>query len=161
MILSCEPTRIRVIEPDTPITQFVFNELRVGDAVTRSVTFSPDMVAAFATLSGDHSRIHHDSAFARSAGYERPVVHGQLVFMPFSMMIGSHLPGEGCVIRNQSISFRRPVYCGRALTYMVLVERLRPAYQLVHLTLSVSDGANAVATGDCECQAAGGRGAAR
>ena len=104
MTVSSDPRRTRIIEPNTPATRFVFDDLRVGDTVTRSVTFSPKMVAAFSALSDDHSRIHHDSAFARSAGYEQPVVHGHLVFMPFSMMIGSHLPGEGCVIRSQSVT---------------------------------------------------------
>ncbi len=39
---------------------------------------TPELVAAFACASGDHSSIHTDPQFARLTRYRRPIVHGML-----------------------------------------------------------------------------------
>ena len=62
----------------------------------RSEPVDPVQLALFAAASGDHNPLHLDPAFARQAGFERPVVHGMLTMALAGRMFTQHF-GPGCV----------------------------------------------------------------
>ena len=56
-----------------------YEDTKVGDeCVTPSVTVTDAMIRSYANLSGDHSRIHLDEAFARTTQFGRRIGHGLL-----------------------------------------------------------------------------------
>ena len=56
-----------------------YDDASVGDECTSpSVTVTDAMVRGYADISGDHSRIHLDEAFAKTTTFGRRIGHGLL-----------------------------------------------------------------------------------
>ena len=56
-----------------------YEDANVGDeCVTPSVTVTDAMIRGYADISGDHSRIHLDEAFAKTTAFGRRIGHGLL-----------------------------------------------------------------------------------
>lgn len=62
----------------------------------RSDPVTPVQLALFAAAAGDHNPLHLDPAFARNAGFERPVVHGMLTMALAGRLFTQHF-GAGSV----------------------------------------------------------------
>lgn len=89
-------------------------ELGVGDSVTFSKTLSDADVRAFARASGDTSRLHLDSAYAKNSRFGERIVHGTLVLGVVSAAL-ARLPGLTIYI-SQDVSYLRPVPVGERVT---------------------------------------------
>lgn len=84
-------------------------------AATIRFSVTDEMVAAFAALSGDHSSLHVDDAFARRSAYRRPVVHGML---PVSFLAAAVPPppiGRCWMPTALTGRFLAPVFAGDRL----------------------------------------------
>ncbi|XP_077522894.1 hydroxyacyl-thioester dehydratase type 2, mitochondrial-like isoform X2 [Amblyomma americanum] len=82
--------------------------LSVGDVASVERIFTPADVEAFAALSGDSNPIHLDSTYAKSKNLPACVVHGALINGLVSAVIGTKLPGPGCVVVHQVLEFPKP-----------------------------------------------------
>ena len=101
-------------------------EIAIGDMAEMACAVSSDLVAAFVTLSGDRNPIHRDAAFAASTTFGEPIAPGMLTAALIAAVIGSELPGPGCVYLSQSLKFLRPVKLGDTVTARVeVVETVR------------------------------------
>lgn len=85
-------------------------------------------IAAFAGVSGDHTALHNDDAYAATTPFGGVVAHGVL-----NLAIGTGLAYasqllEGTVLAVVSVacSFDRPVFPGDELTLVLQVRRLDP-----------------------------------
>jgi 3-hydroxybutyryl-CoA dehydratase len=108
------------------MTGKTIDDIAVGDSAEMSCTASADLVAAFVTLSGDRNPIHRDAAFAASTPFGEPIAPGMLTAALIAAVIGSELPGPGCVYLSQSLKFLRPVRLGDTITARVeVVETVR------------------------------------
>lgn len=58
-------------------------------------------LALYAAASGDHNPLHLDVEAARSAGFDKPVVHGMLTMAHVGRMFTQHF-GAGSVLRLQT-----------------------------------------------------------
>jgi 3-hydroxybutyryl-CoA dehydratase len=102
------------------------DQIAVGDRAERACGVSAELVTSFVTLSGDRNPIHCDSAFAASTTFGEPIVPGILTASWIAAVIGSELPGPGCVYLSQSLKFLRPVKLGDTITARVeVVETVR------------------------------------
>lgn len=100
-------------------------EIAVGDAAELTRVATPGDVAQFIDSVGDHNPIHHDHAYAASTRFEKPIVPGMWTASLLSTVLGTQLPGPGCVYVSLQIAFTRPVYFGDRITARVeVVERL-------------------------------------
>lgn len=88
--------------------------------------FSAADVHAFAQAAGDFNPIHLDEAFARQSRFGRPIVHGMLTAGLISAVLGTQLPGPGCIYLSQELRFTAPVFIGDAITAAVTVTTWRP-----------------------------------
>jgi 3-hydroxybutyryl-CoA dehydratase len=79
-------------------------------SVTKTIT--DDDVRAFAALSGDVNPVHLDDVFAASTMFKKRIAHGFLTGALFSTVLGTKLPGPGCIYLSQTLKFRAPVYLG-------------------------------------------------
>lgn len=79
-------------------------------SVTKTIT--DEDVSAFAELSGDINPVHLDDEFAASTIFKKRIAHGFLTGALFSTVLGTKLPGPGCIYLSQNLKFRAPVYLG-------------------------------------------------
>ena len=100
-------------------------EIAVGDAAELTRIATPGDVAGFIDSIGDHNPIHQDHAYAASTRFEKPIVPGMWTASLISAVLGTQLPGPGCIYISLQIAFTRPVYFGDRITARVeVVERL-------------------------------------
>jgi acyl dehydratase len=97
----------------------------VGASASVEHVFTHEDVVAFARSSGDVNPIHLDATAARSAGFDREVVHGVLVVSLISRLLGTVLPGPGTILLGQELRYRRPVYPGDRLRATVEITKVR------------------------------------
>lgn len=93
----------------------------VGDTASMTKTFTLTDIQQFASLTGDFGRIHTDTAFAKTYGFGRPVVHGVLVGSLISSIMGMALPGSGTILKDEKLTFLSPVYPGDIITATITV----------------------------------------
>lgn len=99
--------------------------IRPGARATIEHTFTAADIALFARLSGDENPVHLDGDAARTAGFEREIVHGVLVCSLISRLLGTRLPGPGTILLSQELRYRRPVYPDQIVRARVEVVSVR------------------------------------
>ena len=95
---------------------YYFEDLSVGQEASHSKVISNDDVLAFAELSGDVNPVHLNDAFAAETIFKKRIAHGFLTGSLFSTVLGTKLPGPGCIYLSQNLKFRAPVYIGDEVT---------------------------------------------
>jgi acyl dehydratase len=97
----------------------------VGARASLRRTFTPQDVAAFAALSGDHNPLHFDIAFAASSPAGRLIVHGGLTTGLFNALVAEQLPGPGSVFLHQEWDYPAGLGIGEEVTAEVEVINAR------------------------------------
>lgn len=116
-------------------------QLAAGDGAETTCRVTPELVASFVTLSGDRNPIHRDAEFAASTRFGECIAPGMLSASLIAAVIGSELPGPGCVYLSQSLKFLRPVKLHDTLTARVVVTEILPDRQRVRLRTECLNGA--------------------
>jgi 3-hydroxybutyryl-CoA dehydratase len=101
-----------------------FDDLRVGQAAEYTRTVTPDDVAGFAAVTGDHNPVHVDEEAGRASRFGARIAHGLLGAGYISACLSLHLPGPGTVYLSQTLRFLRPVRIGDTVTARVEVLEL-------------------------------------
>ncbi len=91
---------------------YFFEDLTVGMEASYGKKISNEDVLAFAELSGDNNPVHLDDAYAAQTMFKQRIAHGFLGASLFSTVLGTKLPGPGCIYLSQSLKFRAPVFIG-------------------------------------------------
>ena len=103
---------------------------------------------AFRRLSGDINPLHDDAEFARRRGFEGVVVYGGLIVAQVSRLLGTRVPGRGCVWRSVSLRFRNPLYVGELAQLSGVVVHSNDDLGVADLKISVVAGGRRVAEGE-------------
>jgi 3-hydroxybutyryl-CoA dehydratase len=115
-------------------------DIQEGQTYTEDVSFSEELLEGFITLSQDRALAHVDSDHAARMGYDSGrIVHGLLVSMPYSRILGMFLPGSNTVIHQFSFDALAPVTVGDRLTYTVKVSRVVTGVKTVVLALEATN----------------------
>ena len=107
--------------------------IKVGDSASITKSFSDADVRKFAEISGDKNPVHLDDDYAAQTQFKKRLVHGMLAASLISAVLGTELPGEGCIYLNQSIKFRAPVFIGDTITATVTVTKVREDKPIITL----------------------------
>ena len=91
---------------------YYLEDLSVGMEASYAKTITNDDILAFAELSGDVNPVHLSDEFAASTIFKKRIAHGFLTGSLFSTVLGTKLPGPGCIYLSQSMKFKAPVYIG-------------------------------------------------
>lgn len=91
-------------------------DLSIGQSAELTRTVAEGDLAAFAAVTGDDNPVHLDEAYARTTAFKGRIAHGMLSAGYISAVIGTKLPGPGAIYVSQSLSFKRPVRIGDAVT---------------------------------------------
>ncbi|MBI5576887.1 MAG: MaoC family dehydratase [Deltaproteobacteria bacterium] len=89
---------------------------KVGDSAEFTKVFSEEDVFLFAGITGDRNPVHISKEFAASTRFKERIVHGILTAGLISAVIGTKLPGPGCIYLFQSLTFLAPVKIGDEIT---------------------------------------------
>lgn len=91
---------------------YFFEDLAVGMEASHAKRISAHDIQVFADLSGDDNPLHLSEAFAAQTPFKVRISHGMLTASLLSTVIGTKLPGPGCIYISQSLNFRAPVKIG-------------------------------------------------
>jgi len=130
--------------PPRQVQALSFEDIRVGQKVRLEQTVAPDLIDAFASLTGDVNPLHASDEFARSKGFGGRIAHGLLVGSFFSTIAGTMLPGRDCLLQETRFSFKKPVPAGTFLVLEAVVAQKVEAYRTVVLELTARDAAGDV-----------------
>lgn len=90
--------------------------LKVGMKAYFHKTITEYDVYTFAGLTGDYSRIHVDAEFAKDTRFSRQIAHGLIAASYPSTIMGTQLPGSGCLFLDQSCEFKNPTFFGDTIS---------------------------------------------
>ena len=107
------------------MNHYTLADMKPGLTESFTVTVTPEMMDAFAAITGDISPIHMDDAYARGRGYPGRVVYGMLGGSLFSTLAGVYLPGEHCLLHGVECRFAKPIFIGDTLTVTGTVTDVR------------------------------------
>lgn len=113
---------------------YCFEELTVGMSATVSRTITETDLRNFSGVSGDTNPMHLNEEFARATPFGGCIVHGMLTASLISAVIGTKLPGPGCIYMNQSLKFLAPVRVGDTVYAVVTLKELMPEKKRALLT---------------------------
>jgi 3-hydroxybutyryl-CoA dehydratase len=121
-----------------------FEEIEVGRKARLDVRLTPELVDAFARLTGDLNPLHVSGDFARARGFPDRLAHGLLSAAFFSTICGMLLPGRDCLLQTVKFDFRKPVPAGTELTLEATVVQKIEAVRAIVLEVSARDAAGQV-----------------
>jgi 3-hydroxybutyryl-CoA dehydratase len=91
---------------------YYLEDLRVGMTACYARTVTEADVVLFAGISGDTNPVHLNEEFAKETLFQGRIAHGMLSASFISTVLGTKLPGPGCIYVSQNLKFRAPVRCG-------------------------------------------------
>ncbi|MDP2205835.1 MAG: MaoC family dehydratase [Alphaproteobacteria bacterium] len=103
---------------------FSFEQLSVGMNAVYSRTITDTDLRNFSGVCGDTNPMHLNEEYAANTVFGRCVVHGMLTASLLSTVIGTRLPGPGCLYVSQTLHFRAPVYVGDTVYAQATVQEL-------------------------------------
>ena len=121
-----------------------FDEIVVGQRATMSVRLTPELIDAFAKLTGDFNPMHTSDEFARERGFPNRLAHGLLTAAFFSTICGMLLPGRDCLLQNTRFDFRKPVPAGTPLKLEAVVVQKIDAVRAIVLEITARNAADEV-----------------
>lgn len=105
---------------------YYFEDLKPGMRATVSRTITETDLRNFSGVSGDTNPMHLNEEFARQTPFKGCIVHGMLTASLISAVIGTKLPGPGCIYMSQSLKFLAPVRVGDTVYAVVVLKELFP-----------------------------------
>lgn len=107
---------------------YYIEDLSEGMTAVFGKTITDADILMFAGVSGDTNPVHLNEEFALGTPFQGRIAHGMLTASLISTVLGTKLPGPGCVYLSQSLKFKAPVRAGdtvRAEVTITAIDRDR------------------------------------
>jgi 3-hydroxybutyryl-CoA dehydratase len=127
---------------------YYLEDLEVGMTASYSRTVTDADVVLFAGISGDINPVHMNSEYANTTMFKGRIAHGMLTASFISTVLGTKLPGAGCIYVSQNLKFRAPVRIGDTVRTRVTITSIDRDKGRVALETTCSVGNTVVITGD-------------
>ena len=127
---------------------YYLEDLSVGMTSIFAKTVTEADIVMFAGVSGDTNPVHINQLFAEGTMFKGRIAHGMLSASFISTVVGTRLPGPGCIYINQSLRFRAPVKAGDTVVARATVKEILPERRRVVLTTVCSVGETVVIDGE-------------
>ena len=114
----------------------------MGMGATGNKTITNEDIIKFIDITGDDQPLHTDEEYAKTTRFGTRVVHGMLTASLVSGVLGTKLPGPGCILISSSFSFANPVKIGDTVDITVTVRGFHPTKKnlvLFQVSLDVED----------------------
>lgn len=100
-------------------------DMHIGQTASYTKTITDQDIRLFAVISGDDNPVHLDDAYAALTMFKGRIAHGMLGASLISTVLGTKLPGPGCIYLDQTLSFKSPVRIGDEVEASVTVKELQ------------------------------------
>src|SRR3954467_10095269 len=115
---------------------YYIEDLTEGMTAVFGKTITDADILMFAGVSGDTNPVHLNEEFAAGTAFQGRIAHGMLTASLISTVLGTKLPGPGCVYLSQNMKFLAPVRAGDTVRAEVLLktvdrERRRVTFETV------------------------------
>lgn len=127
---------------------YYYDEMKVGMTAVYSKTITDADIVLFAGVSGDTNPVHLDDKFAASTPFKTRIAHGMLSASFISTLLGTKLPGPGCIYMSQNLQFRAPVRVGDTVVARATVTEVIEGKPRVRLETICSVGDTVVTKGE-------------
>lgn len=127
---------------------YYLEDLSVGMTDVYSKTVSEADIVMFAGISGDTNPVHLCQLFAEGTVFKERIAHGMLSASFISTVLGTRLPGPGCIYLSQNLRFRAPVKAGDTVVARVTVKAIDQEKKRVTLETLCSVGDTVVIEGE-------------
>ncbi len=138
----------RIKEANARLHGFYFEDLSEGMEGAYAKTITDADVITFAGISGDTNPVHLNHEFASETMFEGRVAHGMLTASFISTVIGTKLPGPGCIYVSQNLRFKAPVKVGETVTALCTVTKIIPEKRMIEMQTLCTVGAKTVLEGE-------------
>lgn len=92
---------------------------------------TPDVYYSFQRCSNDYNPLHTDVLFAKSKGFETPVMYGNILNAFLSHFVGMLLPTRNVMILSQNILFQSSIFMNDELTFEASVDNFSPTVNFI------------------------------
>ncbi len=120
---------------------YYLEDLEVGMSASHAKTVTETDVVMFAGLTGDNNPVHCNEVFAAQTPFETRIVHGMFSAGLISCVLGTRLPGPGCIYADQQLRFKAPVRIGDTVTAICTIQEIIPERRriIMNTTCTVRD----------------------
>jgi len=138
--------------PDTMqlLHGYFIEDLKVGMSTSYGRTVTETDIANFAGVSGDTNPLHLNAEFAATTRFKQRIAHGMLSAAYISTLIGTRLPGPGCLYISQTLHFLAPVRIGDTVVATATITEVNAAHRRVKLSTVCKVGDIVVVDGEAE-----------
>jgi 3-hydroxybutyryl-CoA dehydratase len=101
---------------------YFLEDLSIGMTSSYEKTVTAKDIDSFAIITGDTNPVHLDAEYAATTPFKARIAHGMMSAGLISTVLGTQLPGPGCIYLEQQIKFRAPVFIDDTVVATVTVE---------------------------------------
>ena len=101
---------------------YYLEDLSIGMTSSFEKTITDKDIQAFAAITGDTNPVHLDDEYAAATPFKARIAHGMMSAGLISTVLGTQLPGPGCIYLDQQIKFRAPVFIQDTVVATVTIE---------------------------------------
>ena len=94
---------------------YYIEDLSEGMTAAFGKTITDADILMFAGVSGDTNPVHLNEEFAAATAFHGRIAHGMLTASLISTVLGTKLPGPGCIYVSQTMRFLAPVRAGETV----------------------------------------------
>lgn len=129
---------------------YFFEDLSVGMSAVFAKTITEADIVLFSGVTGDMNPVHVNQEFAEDTMFKGRIAHGMLTASLISTVLGTKLPGPGCIYLSQDLKFLAPVRAGDTVEARItLTELIAEKRRLVAKT-TASVGGKIVCDGEAK-----------
>ena len=123
-------------------------DLSVGMTASYAKTVTDADIVLYAGISGDTNPVHMNQEYASATMFQGRIAHGMLTAGFISAVLGTKLPGPGCIYMSQSLKFKAPVRVGDTVTARATVTEIIPEKRRVVMRTVCTVGETVVLEGE-------------
>jgi 3-hydroxybutyryl-CoA dehydratase len=127
---------------------YYFEDIKEGMTDIYGKTITDADIVMFSGISGDINPVHLNHEFASETIFEGRIAHGMLTASLISTVVGTKLPGPGCIYVNQALRFKAPVRAGDTVLARCTVTGVLPEKKFIELKTICTIGDKCVIDGE-------------
>ena len=99
--------------------------------ISHTYQVTPDVYYSFQRCSNDYNPLHTDALFAKSKGFDSPVMYGNILNAFLSHFVGMLLPTREVMILSQNILFQNPIFINDEITFEAAIDNYSPTVNFI------------------------------
>lgn len=137
-----------VRKPSQEFNGYFIEDLSVGMTAVFAKTVTEADIVLFAGISGDTNPVHLNEEYASGTMFKGRIAHGMLSAGFISALLGTKLPGPGCIYMSQNLKFKAPVRSGDTVVARGTVTDVNAAKRRVTIQTTCTVGDTVVLDGE-------------